>query len=363
MVLDELAAFTAGSEDALRLAIPRSWQGITAYTLLFLLKFSMASSVNTKQILRRFEASSALLLGIACQFILLPIIGLIVVVAFQVPPVVGISIIVVTSCPGGTWSNWFVALFNGDLPLSVAMTAVSTIIGVFALPINVMLLVHLVYDADVVGLHMWKAMIFAVCLVVLAISLGLLLSKCLNDREMRNRSMYCGHVIGVVLLGFMLYLSSTQDPLWYKPMIFFAAVCTPCIAGVILVHLFSITLAPGLSPVEVTTIVIEACYQNAGLAAAVLTTMFEGRDQGTVNGVCFVYAIAQGLVICCYGTLAWKLGQTYANPNDPIWEVLVQNHNEKPPKWRGMTPRENFMFDVEGDYGTGPSNPRRPGTS
>ena len=43
---------------------------------------------------------------------------------------------VVVSYPGGAYSNWWCSLFNADLMLSVASTALSTLLSAALLPLN-----------------------------------------------------------------------------------------------------------------------------------------------------------------------------------------------------------------------------------
>ena len=62
---------------------------------------------NMRQQLRNFKAVS---IGVFCQFILLPFLGYAVVEMFQLPPSVGITLIIVVSSPGGSYSNWWCRL-------------------------------------------------------------------------------------------------------------------------------------------------------------------------------------------------------------------------------------------------------------
>lgn len=154
---------------------------------------------------------SAIMLGIFCQFILLPFLGFAVVNLLNLEPSIGITLLVVTSSPGGSYSNWYVAaelplerikrrfklvshtfalahslyqrhvcrwcsLFNADLSLSVTMTAISTILSVLALPANLLLYANVSYHADVTSDLDWVSVFVALSIVISAISLGLFCS-------------------------------------------------------------------------------------------------------------------------------------------------------------------------------------------
>ena len=63
----------------------------------------------------------------------------------------GITLIATTCSPGGAYSNWWCSLFNADLALSIAMTAVSTFVSVGFLPLNILIYVSAAYGS--LGLH------------------------------------------------------------------------------------------------------------------------------------------------------------------------------------------------------------------
>ena len=64
-------------------------------------------------------------------------------------------------------------MFNADLALSVTMTAISTVLSIFALPLNLLLYAHIVYDADVIQDLDWRSLFIALAIVISAIGLGL----------------------------------------------------------------------------------------------------------------------------------------------------------------------------------------------
>ncbi len=54
------------------------------------------------------------MMGVFLQFVVLPICGFLVVKFFELDRATGISILVVTSSPGGSYSNWWCSMFNGE---------------------------------------------------------------------------------------------------------------------------------------------------------------------------------------------------------------------------------------------------------
>jgi predicted Na+-dependent transporter len=72
-------------------------------------------------------------------------------------------------------------MFNADLALSVTMTAISTILSVIFLPMNLLIYATYSYDDDVVENLDWTALFIALCIVIGAISLGLFFSAKVNS--------------------------------------------------------------------------------------------------------------------------------------------------------------------------------------
>ena len=76
--------------------------------LLFGLVFGMSATVDIDCIKHQVRNKNAILLGIFCQFILLPFLGFVVVNLLDLEAPLGITLLVVTSSPGGSYSNWCV---------------------------------------------------------------------------------------------------------------------------------------------------------------------------------------------------------------------------------------------------------------
>jgi predicted Na+-dependent transporter len=74
--------------------------------LLYFLVFGMSATVDIRQLRKQLRNRNALLTGITLQFIVLPFLGFVVVKLLQLPPPMGITLLVITSSPGGSYSNW-----------------------------------------------------------------------------------------------------------------------------------------------------------------------------------------------------------------------------------------------------------------
>lgn len=74
--------------------------------LLFALVFGMSATVDIKALVAQMKNRKAILTGCFLQFVVLPLLGFTVVKTLQLNETMGITLLVVTSSPGGSYSNW-----------------------------------------------------------------------------------------------------------------------------------------------------------------------------------------------------------------------------------------------------------------
>ena len=73
---------------------------LTSNVLLYILITGLASTVDFQEFSQQFKRPKGLLIGIACQFVLVPACAYMSIKAFDVESVVGIPLLVVASSPG-----------------------------------------------------------------------------------------------------------------------------------------------------------------------------------------------------------------------------------------------------------------------
>jgi len=85
-----------------------------------------------------FNRPRSLFIGLACQWLVLPLITFILCVLFHsvVPPMVAMGLILVASCPGGAVSNFMTSYAKGNAELSVLMSTITTLGAPIFTPIN-----------------------------------------------------------------------------------------------------------------------------------------------------------------------------------------------------------------------------------
>jgi len=299
---------------------------IAGNCLLFCLVFGMSATVDIGCLQAQLKNQRAILTGLFLQFVVLPFLGFAVVKALRLNHAMGITLLVVTSSPGGSYSNWWCSMFNADLALSVTMTAVSTILSIGMLPMNLLLYAKYSYDDDIISILDWKALFTSLFVVIGAIGLGLLASENINSHNFNLHANRLGNVAGVSLVAFSAIVSSSSEDsqMWERSWDFYVGVASPCFLGLIAANV--LTSALGLAKPERVTASIECCYQNVGIATSVALTMFKGDELCEAMGVPLLYGGVEALFIGIYCLGAWKAGWTKAPADVSLWAAIMTSY-------------------------------------
>lgn len=321
-----------------------AWLPFVSNTLLFTLVCSLAATVDVSSALKRpRQLVKGVSIAMFCQFLLLPFVGFVSVRIFDLDAIDGVMLQVVVSSPGGAYSNWWCSLFNADLSLSVAATACSTLLSAALLPLNLLIYVSASYGSSILDGLRWDLLLLAVGVVTAAVSCGLLLSwhiarvgrgsvgigvGGMGREETRRRQLlyYVGNVAGLCLVSFSLFFSSVDEPVWDKPLLFYAAVGTPALAAVLASTAIASLPCLRLSKPERVAVVIECLFQNIGIANSIALSAFSGAEASRAAGTPLFYGACQFILIPLYLLASWRLGWTYAPASEPFWRMLRDSY-------------------------------------
>ena len=102
---------------------------------LAVIMLGMGLSLVIDDFKRVFQYPKAVLIGLTNQMILLPVIGFLIAIAFQLPPTMAVGLMILAACPGGVTSNLITHVAKGDIALSITMTAIASFLTVITIPI------------------------------------------------------------------------------------------------------------------------------------------------------------------------------------------------------------------------------------
>lgn len=111
-----------------------STSGIILAISLIIIMFGMGLSLKLSDFKRVLTYPKAIVIGLFCQFITLPLIGYLIATSLNLSPTTAIGIMLLAACPGGPTSNMLTYMAKGDLALSVSLTAVASLLSVLTIP-------------------------------------------------------------------------------------------------------------------------------------------------------------------------------------------------------------------------------------
>lgn len=115
----------------------------------------------------------AVLTGLICQMIILPVLCFLLVLGFGLPPALAVGLMLLAASPGGATANLYSHLSKGDVALNITLTAVNSILTLFTLPLIVNFAINYFMETgQVIPMQFRKVMeVFAIVLVPVTIGM------------------------------------------------------------------------------------------------------------------------------------------------------------------------------------------------
>lgn len=207
------------------------------------------------------------LLGVVAQYSIMPLLGLGVSWALQLPPELAAGVILVGCAPGGTASNVVTYLAKGDTALSVTMTSVSTLLAPLLTPMLTLWLAGQYMPVD--GIGMARSILQ---IVLVPVALGLVARTLLPRVVTRALPLLPWVSVVAITLVVIAVVSGSADKIVDAGLLVLAAVVLHNCLGYAIGYGFA---AVTKQPERVRrTVAVEVGMQNSGLAAGLAATYF-----------------------------------------------------------------------------------------
>ena len=263
--------------------------------VLIALMFQLGIELDRQAFAGVARRPAAVVAGLLGQLALLPLIAFGVGLAFRLPPVYFLGL----CCPGGSSSNVFSMLAKGDVALSVTLTALSSLITLFTIPLVMGFAARFVavHAGAAIELPVGKLLVQNIVLLFLPMLCGALFRHW-RPRAARRVHELLGRVAfpALMLLAtvfFVQYASTILENLGVLGLAAGALILLAMAGGSLLARLFRLRRAVR------RTIVIEVGMQNAAQAIAVATSPLI-FDSGEMAVPAIVYALVMNVVLLSY---------------------------------------------------------------
>ena len=110
---------------------------------LALIMLGLGMSLTIQDFLRVFKNPKNFLVGFVCQLILLPIIAFALIKLLNTPSELALGVMLIAAAPGGVTSNILTKFANGDVALSISLTAIISLISILSVPFIIFLSIDL----------------------------------------------------------------------------------------------------------------------------------------------------------------------------------------------------------------------------
>ena len=145
---------------------------------LALIMLGLGLGLSTRDFLRVINNPKDFTVGIICQLILLPIVAYILLLILRLPVELALGLMIIAAAPGGVTSNVLTKFANGDVALSISLTAVGSLISIFSVPFIVFSSAKLLGVTDLSSDITMTGIAFKMALVVtVPVILGMIIRR------------------------------------------------------------------------------------------------------------------------------------------------------------------------------------------
>ena len=273
---------------AVSLVFPNSFQwvlsnygGVNILNLLLsIVLFTMGTTLKVEDFTNVFKKPKEISVGIATQYIAMPLIALALAKIFSLNEALTVGLILVGTVPGGTASDVITFLSKGDVALSVSLTAISTVIAPIITP-----LITLILIGNQIHFNPVDMFLSIIEIVIIPIMIGLILNSKFPDFCERLKDylpalsaiVICLIVAGVIGANKQAILTSSSIIILVIMMQYFLAMMIG----------FGVGYLAGMDRKRIITVAVELAFQDSGLSTGLAKAHFPNLAQATVPGALY----------------------------------------------------------------------------
>ena len=246
--------------------------------LLIIIMFGMGCSMHFNDFVGVIKMPKGVLIGIICQFTIMPIVGYTLASFTNLSPEIQAGIILVGCSPSGLASNVMSFISKSNLALSLTLTAVATLLA----PLLTPLLMKVLAD-QLVPIDFWGMLMSILKIVILPIILGLLFNHFFSGKfTWLDKAMPIVSMAGIAII-ITIITAAGRNALLTIGLTLMVVVIIHNVLGYVLGYNLSRLL--GLDQKSARTIAFEVGMQNGGLASGIALEMGRVATMGLAPAV------------------------------------------------------------------------------
>lgn len=281
---------------------------IALNAVLAFMMFGVSMGLRTADFSRVLRRPVAPVTGLLAQFLLLPAVTCLGTWALDISPGLALGMILVSCCPGGSFSNVMTWIGRANVATSVSMTAISSLAAVVMTPFNFALYGSLnpnTRDAlQAIALPAENMVLMVVLVLALPMALGMIVGAKFPGFAERSER----HFRTASLMVFLLFVVISFSKHWQTAVQIAGAVLVLVIAHNAIAFLVGdlASRAARLPQGDRRAVTMEVGIQNSGLALAILFTFYpDAGEMLVIAGFWGVWHLVSGLSLAGY----WNFSQ------------------------------------------------------
>jgi bile acid:Na+ symporter, BASS family len=257
--------------------------------LIQLIMFTMGTEMSLKDFEAVIKTPKTVIIGLVCHFTIMPIVGVSIAKGFGFPPEIAAGIILIGSVPSGVSSNVLAFIAKANLPLSITIATVSTLMAPVMTPFLMKILAGQLVEVDFV-----KMMLHVMEIIIVPIVIGLIINRVIRNMKWLQALMPKVSMFGILMMLIVIISAGRDSLLNIGPLLFLASIIHHS-TGYLLGYWSGRLMR--LDEATCRTISLEVGMQNGGLASGIAIQMGKIATVGLASAISVPWMTISGSLL------------------------------------------------------------------
>jgi len=241
---------------------------------LAIIMLCLGASLTLSDFSRVIKKPKDFFIGFVCQLFILPIVAYLLIIILKVPTELALGVMLIAAAPGGITSNVLTKFADGDVALSVSLTAFMSLLSIISVPfiifttIDLFEISYVAKEISMIGISL--KMFFVVTVPVI---IGMIIRHLTGDLVIRNLKI----IQRISIILFLVVFAAIYIEEWNNIVSFLARAGTIALILNIAMMVIGFYVAKFFASGEAQqkAISLECGLQNGTLAVFVGTQLFD----------------------------------------------------------------------------------------
>ncbi|GAA4163515.1 bile acid:sodium symporter family protein [Shinella granuli] len=247
----------------------------------------------------------ALVWGIVAALVLMPLVALLLATLMGLPPEIAVGLVVVAACPIGTTSSLFSYLARGDLALSIALSAVGSLVAIVTLPLFANFAIERLSDGDArVYLPVLRTIGVMIAIILFPVIVGMGIRRKAPGFAARAERLVGAFGL-LVLVALIVGIGISVYERWVEILVSAGPAVVALVVCAVALGLLG-SRALGLSAAEAVTVTLSISIRNAAIGMVLAITMMHSPEIAVPPALFGLLMYATGFSLVAYGRMTIK---------------------------------------------------------